>query len=315
MPIKSSKKKTTSKYVPHVRVIVTTIALILVGGGASVYAYSVYHANLTAAPDTVVVQPTAVDPTAATTTTPHSTVTTPTTPTSTTPVTPAPSSQVPSLSSTSSGGQTTVSSYQSNNWAGYLSTGSNFTSVSGSWVVPDPAGTSLTTESGDATWVGLGGVTSSDLLQIGTENSISATGVLTTAGFYELVPASAHTVLSVPIHPEDQMSASITQTATNTFTISLTDITSSQSFSLSVNYASSLSSAEWIQEDPAYPNGSLVPLDDYRSVPFTNAWTTMGGTNLSAAASSAVPIIMSTAGKQVGIPSGLTDDSFTVTRG
>jgi len=312
MPKKLSKKpKTTSKYVPHLRVIVVTIVLILVGGGASVYAYSVYKASLTAAPDTVVVEPTAIDQGAATTTIPHSTSAT-TTPS--TVVTPTSSSQVPSLSSTSSGGQSNVASYQSNNWAGYLSTGSNFTAVSGTWIVPDPTSASLSTESGDGTWIGIGGVTTPDLIQIGTENTISASGVLTTAGFYELIPDSAHGTPSVPIRPGDTVSASITETSANVWTLSLTNISTGRSFSTSVSYASTLSSAEWIQEDPAYPDGSLVPLDNFGTVSFTNAWTTMGGTNLAAAASAAAPITMISGGKTVGAPSAINGDSFTVQR-
>jgi len=128
-----------------------------------------------------------------------------------------------------------------------------------------------------------------------------------------LIPDGAHGI-SLPIHPGDTISASITQTATGVFTISLTNITTSQSFSTSVTYSSTLSSVEWIQEDPAYPDGSLVPLDNFGSVPFTNAWTTMNGTNLSASASSAAPISMIGSGKTVAVPSVINGDTFSVGR-
>ena len=53
----------------------------------------------------------------------------------------------------------------SGNWAGYVATGSSITSVTGSWTVPSagtvPPGLS-------ATWVGIGGYKTSDLIQAGT---------------------------------------------------------------------------------------------------------------------------------------------------
>src|SRR5438067_6974472 len=48
----------------------------------------------------------------------------------------------------------------SQNWSGYAATGGTFTSVSGTWIVPS---VSVTTAGADATWVGIGGATSTDL--------------------------------------------------------------------------------------------------------------------------------------------------------
>jgi hypothetical protein len=61
----------------------------------------------------------------------------------------------------------------SNNWAGYVATGGTFTSVSGSWIVPQ---VNATGTSSDATWVGIGGTTSRDLIQTGTRAVVNSNG-------------------------------------------------------------------------------------------------------------------------------------------
>jgi hypothetical protein len=208
-----------------------------------------------------------------------------------------------------------TTTYQSTNWSGYLSTGGSFTAVSGAWVAPTSTPTSTTVESGDGTWIGIGGVSTSDLIQIGTENTISPSGIVSSSAFYELLPAGAVGIPSLTVSPGDTMSASITQTATSQWTISLFNVTTGKSFSQSVTYASSLSSAEWIQEDPSYPDGSLVLLDNFGTVPFTNAITTMNGATMSAAASNASQIILvgqGGASGHGGTPSTLSGSSFTV---
>ena len=61
-----------------------------------------------------------------------------------------------------------VSSSTSRNWSGYTATNGTFTSVAGSWTIPSPTGTGHTTV--DATWVGIGGVSGTDLIQAGTQD-------------------------------------------------------------------------------------------------------------------------------------------------
>lgn len=173
----SKKTKQTSKptsgFISRTRIIVTAISLLILSGGFTVYALSTHHAKLVTPTDTPTVQTSESDKssgtsttsiTAATDTTPTSTKTTPskttpsTTPTPTTPapsevVTPSPSIDVPALTPPETGSNSTAS-YQSTNWAGYLSTGGSFTAVTGTWIAPSPIGTSTTVESGDGTWIG-----------------------------------------------------------------------------------------------------------------------------------------------------------------
>src|SRR5579859_5731149 len=63
---------------------------------------------------------------------------------------------------------------ESRNWAGYAATRGTFTAVSATWHVPEfapdsPAGA-------DATWVGIGGVRGGDLIQAGTQETVSGRG-------------------------------------------------------------------------------------------------------------------------------------------
>jgi len=168
--------------------------------------------------------------------------------------------------------------YSSTNWAGYLSavSGASYTSVNGSWTVPSPTGQAGTV-SADAAWVGIGGVTTNDLIQVGTENQVSPDGTVLTAAFYETLPQAATVIPSMTVNPGDTVVASVNETSPDVFTVSITDTTNGSSFSTSVNYASSHSSAEWIEEDPSYTSQQLVPFDQFGSINFSGATTTMNG--------------------------------------
>lgn len=252
-------------------------------------------------------------------------------------VAPSPSGDVPSLqptatststststtstssSSSSTGTSTptttqTAVSYKSTNWSGYMASGGTFTAVSGSWVVPSPTSTSTTDNTYDAAWIGIGGVTSSDLIQTGTANEVSPSGTVTTMAFYELLPANAQNIISLTVTPGDTMSASITETGTNVWSLIITDVTTGQSYSKSIAYTSQLSSAEWIEEDPTLSGGNLATLDNFGTVQFSGGHTTMNGSSLSVAASGAASITMvDSANKPIAVPSAVSVGAFSVT--
>jgi hypothetical protein len=234
----------------------------------------------------------------------------------TTTTTPVPSNSAsPAPTSTPSSGSMT-SSYSSTNWSGYLATGNTFTGITGSWNVPDATGTGYST-SADATWIGIGGVTSSDLIQVGTQNTVSPSGHLTSNAFFELLPGASQTITSLTVASGDAMTASLVRTSGNFWTIFITDSTSGQTYTSSVTYASSLSSAEWIEEDPSYSNNRQIPFDNFGTTSFTNATSSVGESTVSIAASSAVPIeMLKSNGEPVATPSPLTTDGhgFSVTR-
>jgi hypothetical protein len=204
-------------------------------------------------------------------------------------------------------GQTSVGS---TNWSGYAVTGSNATSVSGSWVVP-PVVASGTTTSYSAAWVGIDGYSSSTVEQIGTmqEYSVtrSASGPIYYA-WYEMYPSGMFELspTAYPVKPGDTMNATVVYDSGNEFSLTLSDSNSyskgwkfsSDEIAGSVkqeagtfqnspnpveNYDSQLfdrsssrtqgparSSVEWIMEAPSSGMG-ILPLADFGNINFSNA--------------------------------------------
>jgi len=181
---------------------------------------------------------------------------------------------------------------ESINWAGYLATGGNYTSVSGAWTIPSFSGN---VGNVDATWVGIGGSANDqqDLIQMGTENQVLAGGRKVSLLFYEALPQEAQIVSSVVVNPGDTVSASIVETSTNLWTLTFVDQTNGGHFSTTVSYESQNNSAEWIEEDPLDANSrSLIPITCFGAVQFSGASATRNGSSLSLGALAAQPIEM-----------------------
>ena len=246
------------------------------------------------------------------------------------PVTPAPSSSVDNLTSapSDSSSATAVSipasdtstnpirvsttTYASTNWSGHLATDGNFTVVSGSWAVPTVTG-NTGIESVDGTWIGIGGVTSNDLIQVGTLDQVAADGTVSSNIFYEILPAEAM-VVDMPIKSGDVMSASVTETSLNQWLIVINDITNGNTFSKSLSYNSSHSSAEWIEEDPSYLSGSLMPFANFGTVTFSGCKATVDSYLYGIADIGASPITMVARGSPIAVPSAISGSGFSVTR-
>ena len=230
------------------------------------------------------------------------------------------SSSTTTSSTTSSSTTSTFStgsniSYTSSNWAGYVSSGEKYTTISGSWVVPSVSGVSGQT-SADATWIGIGGVNSSDLIQIGSEDTVSPSGKVSRAIFYELIPSAAYLISGFYISAGDSLSASISETSLNNWALKLTDNSTSQIFQTTVSYDSSNSSAEWIEEDPVL-NGSMVALDNFGSITFSLGSTTANDNLINILNSSPSSITMvNSAHQPIVTPSAInsTGDGFTLTQ-
>jgi hypothetical protein len=200
------------------------------------------------------------------------------------------------------------------NWAGYAVTGGSYTSVSGTWTVPNASGSGET--SADATWVGIGGISSSDLIQVGTQNIISSDGQVDATAFYEMLPDASVDITNVDVNPGDSITASVKEISDGYWKITLTDNTDGQSFSTNVEYDSSLSSAEWIEEDPSDGYGQM-PFDDFGSMTLTGGSTTVNGTNETIAGANAQAISMINGdGEALTSTSALSSNGsdFTVTR-
>ena len=203
---------------------------------------------------------------------------------------------------------------QSRNWAGYVATSGTFTAVMGTWTVPEP--TAGPTISGEATWVGIGGVSSSDLIQAGTDEFVVPSGQVEANAWIETLPLPAQ-IVPLTVSPGDSVSISITQQADGSWLVQLTDNTTGQGNQQTIVYNSSLSSAEWIAEDPVRGR-RLLPLENFGTVQLTNGTTLVNGTHATIAQAGGTPVAMlGPLGEILAVPSALGSDgaSFTVTRG
>jgi hypothetical protein len=224
----------------------------------------------------------------------------------------------PSAINSPAGGNTSL------NWSGYDATGGSFTGVGATWTVPQSTAASSTgagaSLSADAMWVGVGGVTSHDLIQAGTQ-TVWQNGSPSYEAWYELLPSDS-VATPITIHPGDSISVSITETAAGSATspsqwqVSFDDLTTGQTYSTAVNYQSSLSSADWVQEMPSDQRG-FVALDNFGTVAFTNGFAIENGNRVSiAGANTQAMTMINGAGQALATASALGSDgaSFTVTR-
>ncbi len=222
------------------------------------------------------------------------------------------------------------------NWAGYfittLQTGTKYQSVQGNWVVPsvlnieDPA-QNLTDFS--AAWVGIGGACANagcttfdtTLIQLGTEQDTSGGISGLYYAWYQLWPMQ-RVKLSNVVRPGDNITASVTcsancSAATQSWTLSMTDSTQNWSWSTTVSYGSSETSAEWIQEVPQSCTSSCSFTT--ANFPYFDAFTfsnlTANGLNPNLSTASAVslqdfPAFGTTTSAAPSMPQG--GNSFTV---
>jgi hypothetical protein len=167
------------------------------------------------------------------------------------------------------------------NWAGYVAASNLFfpqptvTAVSGSWTVPTVK--DIGTDAYSSVWVGVGGQFDTSLIQVGTEQDY-VNGAQAYSAWYEMLPNNLVPINSIHVSPGDQMQASISlaDPNTNTWTISISDQTSGESFQQNFQYTSQKLSAEWIVERPQV-NNALVNLANFGSVTFSNCQATISG--------------------------------------
>lgn len=224
------------------------------------------------------------------------------------PTTPAPTGQIPPSVSIPVR-QTDVS----NNWSGYEAINGTFTGVSGTWTIPTSGSPDRFASA--ATWVGIGGVRSRDLIQAGTEETSNGTGQARYDAWIETLPRPSHRV-PLTVHPGDSVTVSLSEQGANRWLVSFTNNSTGETYRTTVNYASSLSSAEWIEEAPS-ARRQLLPLDNFGTVQFSRATAIENGQTVTIAQASGQPITMITfQGIPIASPSALTADGagFTITR-
>jgi hypothetical protein len=199
------------------------------------------------------------------------------------------------------------------NWSGYaVAPGSGITAVDSTFKVPsaglDPPGFA-------ATWAGIGGYNTSDLIQAGVEeDSLPSNPLLGNQyqAWYELLPASETPIASCTgdsnctVTPGDQVTVDIHNVSGNTWSISLTDA-GKWSWSQNVTYSSSESSAEWILEAPTLVAQTV--LANVGTVPFGPTSTyTAGGATHTIAAGNPTQIDLGTGIVNEATPSALASD-------
>ncbi len=153
---------------------------------------------------------------------------------------------------------------QSGNWFGYnagaLERGALFNSISADWTVPAASSHASGKAGGSSTWVGIGGgclqpgcgLSDATLIQAGTEQDVDSSGRASYSAWWELVPVPAVTITNIAVSAGDHIHASIAEAVPNSevWTITLKDTSNGESFSTTVPYSSTHSTAEWIEETP-----------------------------------------------------------------
>jgi len=175
------------------------------------------------------------------------------------------------------------------NWSGYVAYASSqndgtFDQVSAEWT--EPAVTCPTKDAWTLFWVGFDGWPANEApadrsVEQGGTSARCVNGVPTYSAFYEMWPTQAVT-MAFPVSAGDQIDASVVSvpnTYPAQFMISVTDVTSGQSFdeteTCAVGLACPRTSAEWVAESPShYGTDRWFPLADYGTMKFTEATTT-----------------------------------------
>jgi hypothetical protein len=149
--------------------------------------------------------------------------------------------------------------WNSSNWSGYALSGSGYTSITGSWTVQAVAASSKATYSSQ--WIGIDGFNNSSLIQTGTESDF-ANGTAHYDAWWEILPAAETVVSGMSVRPGDHMSASVNKGSGTSWTISISDDTTGQTFSTTQTYTGPQTSAEWIEEAPTV-GGRVATLANY----------------------------------------------------
>jgi hypothetical protein len=161
--------------------------------------------------------------------------------------------------------------------------------------------------------VGIGGYGEKILIQAGTHQEC-ANGELSYFAWYELLPDYLKRITNINVQPGDTVAASVNLISTNTWSIEVSDVTSSEHFQKTVTYNASRLSAEWIVERPNV-NGTTSTLADFGNVTFSGCEATLQGRTGSISNFSYAQLLM-VSSKDVPLVSvsSLNDDgsSFTV---
>lgn len=168
----------------------------------------------------------------------------------------------------------------SDNWAGYVAVGTGFTAAEGKWTVPSVAASQ--SPRNVVTWVGVGGSSTSSLIQTGT-GAMTESGSTTYYAWATLITAGV-VKFNTPVryvHPGDQMVALIEELTSFRWRIAIQDVTEGWTVETTTVTSAIRSgeSAEWITERP-YDSTvkALTTLADFGSTRFDDLRVNTGAT-------------------------------------
>ncbi len=209
----------------------------------------------------------------------------------------------------------------SNNWSGYIESGTDFDSASATFTVGSlytpPAGCNnmpygeTSTNCTMSEWVGIGGNGTSNLIQAGIEESpISGTNEYSLTPWWELLPASQQNLTNFTVRAGDIMYVDIYQNGDeNSWTIDIEDETTGQGDLIpNLQYYGNAASAEWITEAITYAD-QVSYLTPFAGVQFGNL---KFGNHLNGGVQQQIDVNMVQNGVTVSQPSSISDDSFSV---
>jgi len=202
-----------------------------------------------------------------------------------------------------------AASAESTNWSGYAATGGNgsFSSVSASWTEPTAKCTS-NSDKYAAFWVGLDGYNSDSVEQTGTDSDCAGR-TPDYYGWYEMYPAYPVN-FSNPVSPHDHMTASVTFSGSETYTLVLKDTSKGWTQTIVKNQAGLVrSSAEVITEAPS-SNTGVLPLADFGTVSYSGS--TANGVALGSESPTEITMI-DNSGREKDSTSGISGGSFSNT--
>jgi hypothetical protein len=148
-----------------------------------------------------------------------------------------------------------VSNDASTNWSGYAQVATvqgTFTGVSDTFVVPTVA-TDIPGRQFVADWVGIGGYDEPTLVQTGIQAVVltrNGRRVVMYDAWTEHLPQAERTIKNLPISAGDKVTATVQETALNTWSMEVVDDTTGGQASKTISYNSSGESAEAINERP-----------------------------------------------------------------
>lgn len=166
------------------------------------------------------------------------------------------------------------------NWSGYSvgRHGAQFTNVEGTWVQPAVSCQSVRRQMASF-WVGIDGVGSHNLQQIGTSSECHARRQDLYYAWWEMLPAPMVRIQML-IRPGDTIHAKVSWSGSH-FTLSITNVTLDATFSIGrSNPLAKRATAEWVAEATSMCGAracQVSALPDFNQVRFTGCKATAGG--------------------------------------